>query len=238
MEKKKTICLSLFVILIIASSSCHPRRVSDIRPNMTKQEVESLWGGTPLITYGIVNGKDVETWEYHFSSTDSICVITFSEDRVVGTPRCRPRRPYGYYYQAERKPGSASVEQGLIREGFLAMKLAEALKIGPVQNEAEAESRLAQIGIAPRNGWIADYPVTPGIMGELQDAVVAAADSGKLAMKKEEVVKVFQNLTLDIQGQYARGKPLFEEQPPPRYYRYLPYPYLYFRYYPFYDHWR
>jgi len=252
MEKKKMICLFLFVILIVVSSSCHPRRVSDIKPNMTKQEVESLWGGTPLITHRTVNGKAVETWEYHFSNTGSICLITFSEDRVMGTPRCRPQQPYGYYYQAERKPGSPSVEQSLVREGFFAMKLAEALKIGPVQNEAEAENRLAQIGIAPRNGWIADYPVTPGIVGELQNAVGAAAYSGKLAMKKEEAIKVFQDLISEIQGQYTQAKPPSEEQPPPElyhypypYYRYYypyyypyPYPYFYFRYYPLYRPWK
>ncbi|HUL37093.1 MAG TPA: hypothetical protein VLW47_05380, partial [Thermodesulfobacteriota bacterium] len=158
MGRKRIHYVFLFIVLMLVFSSCHPRRVSDIKPNMTKQGVESLWGGTPLITHRTVNGKAVETWEYHFSNTGSICLITFSEDRVVGTPQCRPERPYGYYYQVERKPGSPSVEQSLVREGFFAMKLAEALKIGPVQNEAEAENRLAQIGIAPRNGWIADYP--------------------------------------------------------------------------------
>ena len=257
MEKKKMICLFLFVILILVSSSCHPRRVSDIKPNMTKQEVESLWGGTPLITYKTVNGKAVETWEYHFSSTNSICLITFSEDRVVGSPQCRPQLGYGYYYQPERKSVSPSVGQALVREGSFAMKLAEGLKIGPVQSEAEAESRLAQMGIAPRNGWIADYPVTPGItgiIGELQNAVGAAADSGKLAMNREEAIKVFQGLISDIQDQHARAKTPFEEQPPPGPYRYpypyyryyypyyypyaYPYPYFYFRFYPFYRPWR
>jgi len=246
MERKKIIYLFLLVSFILVFSSCHPRHVSDIKPNMTKKEVESLWGGTPLITYKTVNGKAVETWEYHFSSTNSICLITFSEDRVVGSPQCRPQLGYGYYYQPERKSVSPSVGQALVREGSFAMKLAEGLKIGPVQSEAEAESRLAQMGIAPRNGWIADYPVTPGIIGELQNAVGAAADSGKLAMNREEAIKVFQGLISDIQGQYSGTKPPSEEQPPsePYYYPYpyyiyyypyyYPYPDYYFRYYPLY----
>ena len=86
MKKKNILCLFLLVVLILVFSSCHPRHVSDIRPNMTKEEVASLWGRTPLVTYRTVNGKAVETWEYHFSSTGSICLITFSEDRVAGTP--------------------------------------------------------------------------------------------------------------------------------------------------------
>ena len=46
----------------------------------------------------------------------------------------------------------------LIREGDFAIKLVEALKVGQAKSEAEAESILASVGIAPKNGWIADYP--------------------------------------------------------------------------------
>ena len=51
--------------------------------------------------------------------------------------------------------------------------------------------------MAPRNGWIADYPVTPDIVGELQSAVSEAADSGKLAMGKDEALKAFQRIITD-----------------------------------------
>jgi hypothetical protein len=255
MERKKILCLLLFAILILVSSSCHPRHVSDIKPNMTKEEVISLWGKTDLITHRTVNGNPVEIWEYHFSNSDSVCWITFSQDRVTGT-QCRPvlRGGNGYYYQSQTKPGSPSVEQSLVREGSFAMKLAEALKIGEVKSEAEAESRLAQIGIVPRNGWIADYPVTPDIIGELQNAIVAAADSGKLAMKKDEAIKTFQGLIADIQTPYAGAESPSEGQPAPEPYYYpypyspyyypyyypypypYPYPYFYFRYHPFRHH--
>ena len=102
--KRKSIYYGFFLIaLIFAFSSCHPRHASDIKPNMTKADVVSLWGKTNLITYNTVNGKTVETWEYHFGFTDSICWITFAEDRVTST-RCRQRPtyyygyPYRYYY--------------------------------------------------------------------------------------------------------------------------------------------
>jgi hypothetical protein len=102
MKIEKTIYLFLFVALVLIFSSCHPRHVLDIKPNMTKEEVVSLWGGTPLISHKTVNGKTYETWEYHFDTTDSICRITFLQDRVVNT-ECR-QQPYPYYYTYPHYP--------------------------------------------------------------------------------------------------------------------------------------
>jgi len=96
MKAERIAWLFLFAGLTLIFSSCHPRHASDIKPNMTKDEVASLWGGTPLVTHKTVAGKAVETWEYHFSTTDSICLVTFSQDRVVRT-ECR-RQPRTYYY--------------------------------------------------------------------------------------------------------------------------------------------
>jgi hypothetical protein len=131
----------------------------------------------------------------------------------------------------QSKPG-----QALIREGFFAMKLAEALEIGKVESEAEAETLLASVGIAPRNGWMADYPVTPDIIGELEKAIGEAADSGKIAMNKDEAMKAFDDLTREIESQYAAVEPPPDRQPypEPRYYPYLyPYPYPFLFYYPY-----
>jgi hypothetical protein len=97
MGRKRVIYLFLLVAVILIFSSCHPRHVSDIRSNMTKEEVVSLWGKTDLITFKTVNGRTTEIWEYHFFNTDSICQITFSQDRVVST-ECRRVPRVGYYY--------------------------------------------------------------------------------------------------------------------------------------------
>jgi hypothetical protein len=91
------------------------------------------------------------------------------------------------------------IAQVLIREGDFAIQLAEALKTGQAKNEAEAEAALASAGIAPKNGWIADYPMTPDIVGELQNAVGTAADSGKLGMKKVEALKAFRTTVVELQ---------------------------------------
>jgi len=91
------------------------------------------------------------------------------------------------------------VAQTLIREGDFAIKLAEALKIGQAKSEAEAESTLASAGIAPKNGWIADYPVTPDVIGELEKAVGEAADAKKLPMRKNEALKVFRTTAVELE---------------------------------------
>jgi len=94
------------------------------------------------------------------------------------------------------------VSQPLVREGNFAIKLVEVLKLGTAENEAGAESRLASMGIAPRNGWIADYPLTPDIIGELRRAIGVALGSGKLAMNKDEALMAVQVL-IDNQWRLA-----------------------------------
>jgi hypothetical protein len=191
MERMEIIYLFPLVCFIPVFSSCHPRHVSDIKPNMTKEEVASLWGRTPLLTHRSVDGKGVETWEYHFYTSDSNCWVTFSQDRVTAT-QCRPL-PGGIYLS-------------LVREGYFAMELAGVLKVGEVKSEAEAKSKLASVGIAPKNEWIADYPMTPDIIGELRNAVGEAADSGKIGMNQEEAIRAFQDLIASIESQNAGGE--------------------------------
>ncbi len=77
--------------------------------------------------------------------------------------------PFTVYPQSEQKPaGAPPISQALVPEGDFALKLAAALKLGSPNDEPQAEDMLTSAGIAPKNGWIADYPVTPNIIGELQ----------------------------------------------------------------------
>ncbi len=89
------------------------------------------------------------------------------------------------------------ISQTLVREGDFALDLAAALKLGEPATEAEAEDMLAAAGVSPKNGWIADYPITPDIMVELQDSVVSAAVKGNLPLEKEEAYKAFTELAKD-----------------------------------------
>jgi len=165
--------------------------------------------------------------------------------------------PLAGFAQSERNSTEAPpVSQALVPEGDFALKLVTALGLGTPVGEAQAEDMLTSVGIAPRNGWIADYPVTPDIIGELQDAVATAADSKKLPMEKVEALKAFHDLTTEFglgvvpgdSGQYAENRPgldsavinnyYYEEgppvvtyYPPPWDYYYLyawvPYPFWY-----------
>jgi hypothetical protein len=98
------------------------------------------------------------------------------------------------------EPGAQTppVEQSLVPEGDFALKLVPALKMGTAENEAEAADMLSSVGITPRNGWIANYPVTPDLIGELEKAIIAAADAKKLPIGKDEALKAFQNLTAEF----------------------------------------
>jgi hypothetical protein len=79
----------------------------------------------------------------------------------------------------------APIAQPLFPEGALAMELVQALKIGQAENETEAQIMLSAIGIEPKNGWIADYPITPDIMAEIEEVVVSAAEGRKISLGKE-----------------------------------------------------
>lgn len=110
---------------------------------------------------------------------------------------------------------SPPVAQPLIREGEFAIKLVEALKLGPAAGEAEAENILSTMGIAPLQGWIANYPVTPQMISQLQNAITTAVDANKLSMGKDEALIALQNVTselglavvADTTDQYAGTEP-------------------------------
>ena len=89
----------------------------------------------------------------------------------------------------EPKSSPPPIGQQLVREGDFALKLANSLEVGSVEDEIEAETELGKVGITPRNGWIADYPMTPDVIGELHKSVRDAAASGKISLEIEEALK-------------------------------------------------
>ncbi|MFO0754263.1 MAG: hypothetical protein U0411_13190 [Thermodesulfovibrionales bacterium] len=124
-----------------------------------------------------------------------------------------------------QSPGSETevppIAQPPVREGALALQLAGVLQPGASEDETEAESALGSLGIAPRNGWIADYPVTPDIIGEVRTAVMNAADSGRIAMSREEALDAFQQVIAGLNlplrpyaGETYEGVPPAEERYP------------------------
>jgi hypothetical protein len=141
--------------------------------------------------------------------------------------------PFVAYTQSEQagpvaaQPGQAAakappVSQQLIPEGDFALKLATALKLGTPTTEAQAEDMLATIGIAPKNGWIADYPMTPIIIGQVRNAVVATAVLKKLPIGEDEALQAFDGLTAEFGLAFASGPEQYAEGQPPSGSEYIP----------------
>jgi len=54
------------------------------------------------------------------------------------------------------------------------------------------------IGIAPRNGWISDYPMTPDIIAEVRGSTAKAASSGSLKMAEAEATGIVDNVGMGM----------------------------------------
>jgi len=100
--------------------------------------------------------------------------------------------------EAEAGKPPPPLEQPLVAEGVFAVQLVEALKLGPAQDEVQAENTLSSVGIEPKNGWIAGYPVTPPMIGEIERDVAAAAEAGRLRMGKDEALKAVADLKVRL----------------------------------------
>jgi hypothetical protein len=91
--------------------------------------------------------------------------------------------------------GPPPIAAPLVRGGDFAVGLLSALELGSTDDEVEAESWLGEVGIVPRNGWIADYPVSPDIVGELQKAVGDAASARRISLSRDEALQRFYNVS-------------------------------------------
>lgn len=90
------------------------------------------------------------------------------------------------------------IGQALVREGDYAVELVKALHIQAAQGEADAENSLAALGIAPKSGWISDFPVTPDILAQVQTSVGEAVSAGRLSMSWEAAYKALLALNREL----------------------------------------
>ncbi len=103
-----------------------------------------------------------------------------------------------YGSQPPQTKQTPPVAQPLVREGDFAIRLAAKLNLGTPTDEAVAEEMLAKVGVVPVNGWLSDYPVTPEIVGQLQDATAKAAAEGKLQMSANEATQGISSLAAEM----------------------------------------
>lgn len=100
--------------------------------------------------------------------------------------------------QPDEKSSVSAIDPVLVRQGDFAILLAEALHLGVVEREEEAIRHLEDGDIAPEDGWIADYPVTPEILAQLALTIGDAADSGAIALSRDEALGALQALAADF----------------------------------------
>jgi hypothetical protein len=122
-----------------------------------------------------------------------------------------------YGSQSSQTQQGPPVAQPLVREGDFAVKLAAELDLGTPTNEAIAEDMLVRAGIAPSNGWLSDYPVTPEIIGQLQTSIAKAASEGKLSMNSDEATRGLYSLTkqMNLPTPASPGNAASEGEQPP-----------------------
>ncbi|MGO9313864.1 MAG: hypothetical protein ACLQBD_09460 [Syntrophobacteraceae bacterium] len=116
--------------------------------------------------------------------------------------------PYTSSVNAKSSPsGPPPIEQPLVREGEFAVELATALNLTSSKDEAAAEHYLVSINITPRNGWIADYPMTPDIIAEVRASAARSASSGNLRISETDAagivdkVSIAMNLPVKVAGE-------------------------------------
>jgi hypothetical protein len=132
--------------------------------------------------------------------------------------------PLTYQVQSAQNPGTPPpVSSILVRQGDFALSFLEVLEPDTAYSETQALEMLTELGIVPKNGWISDYPMTPDIIGELQDAVVRTSDYGYLTINPSEALTIFQSLVanygLSVIPDYT-GKQYSETPPSFGYYNY------------------
>ncbi|WP_347986815.1 hypothetical protein [Methylomonas sp. AM2-LC] len=93
---------------------------------------------------------------------------------------------------------SAPVAQALVPEGVYAIQLLPVLQQNATTNDAQAEAILIKLGIAPKNGWISDYPITPAVLGELDTTIGIAAEQGKIPLAKSQALKQVGELKVKL----------------------------------------
>ena len=104
------------------------------------------------------------------------------------------------------------IGQPLVSEGEFAVELTTALNLASPHDEAAAEDALASINIAPRNGWISDYPMTPDIIAEVRDSTARSASSGSLRMAETEATGIVDSVStaMNLPIKVAGGKHAYE----------------------------
>ncbi len=96
-------------------------------------------------------------------------------------------------YEAEQ-----TIAPSLARQGDFALRLAQSLALPNAEDEGGAIRALDALGVHAVDGWMADYPMTPQIVSELRDAVIATAAVGQLNMGVDAALHAYVELVAEF----------------------------------------
>ena len=121
----------------------------------------------------------------------------------------------GEVYRETRPP----VAQPMVRQGDLVIGMAEALNLGTFENETEAEKKLVDVNVTPKEGWKLDYPVSPSVIGELRESIIRSIRENRLPLSEDEALSAFDVLIAefglpvwkDTEENYAMSQPTIED---------------------------
>ena len=103
---------------------------------------------------------------------------------------------------AQNEPVAYAEEQAiapsLARQGDFALRLVQSLGLPTAEDEQGAIGALNALGIHAVDGWMADYPMTPQIVMELRDAVIATAAAGQLNMDVDAAMRAYAELVVEF----------------------------------------
>ena len=135
-------------------------------------------------------------------------IVAYGQQEITNRPPPTP-------LPSQMKAGVPPVGQALVPEGLFALQLVSDLKIGQAQNEVQAEDMLSTVGIEPKNGWIADYPVTPDIINEIEESVAASVDAKRVMIEKDEALQAMNDLKVKFGLNVKPGPSSPSVQTPP-----------------------
>lgn len=100
-----------------------------------------------------------------------------------------------------------ALEPTLLPEAVYALNLVEILGLEPTSDANKAEILLSRLGIEPKNGWISDYPITPMIIGDIDQDIANAYDLKKINLNKTETLKQVNELKTRLGLDVEKEKP-------------------------------
>jgi hypothetical protein len=128
--------------------------------------------------------------KWHFIRVLSTFLLTLSLPLTVSYGQGEEKAAPPPTSSTKQTDTNSPAGQTPVAEGAFATQLAEALKLGPIEDGAKAEELLNNLGIKPKKGWVSKRPITPVALDDIEKGIAAAGDQKKIAFTKDQALKL------------------------------------------------